>query len=615
MLVGVRGSVTLRRSRLCFVWIALVAFPVRAVQAQTGQAQVGQAQKEPSPPAASPPTAAQDLAEAKRHFEVGLKLYAEQAYREALGEFEASYRAGHRPSALKNIAQCHRDLKEFADAYEAYQRMLDGHAAQLSAVDTAIVKRALGELSVLSGTLKITVSEPDAAVELDGKPLDTSPLAAPKRVSLGEHTVRVTKTGFEPFEKGVTLGSEQVLEVSAALEHEVLTGHLLVREQNARAVHVMIDGKDMGPAPWEGDLPAGAHNVVATSDVFASDLRTVTVARREKQELVLDATSLLGHLRVTTLPASATISLDGKSVGTGVWDGDLATGPHHIEVSVAGFPSSVRDVTLQRAQTIVEEIPVAAAVAGVSAGPDYRGVYARISPFGMVGTGVPHFSPLSSAPEGPFTSGPSVSQDTEVAFGGTLRVGYSFDILAVELVTTFAFTSLQDHVHYTYNTGATSGSSTTSQDNDVKNQSFNAFAGLGPRVTSHGSTVRFTFGIAPGLMFRHFDVSMDSNGQGNCGAPQSPFCTTGRNNGSSGANAVDFAFDADGGMLIGSTPGAKFFLGVHALLDFAPTIGVGPDTSNPGVPADYYSYPGRGYLAAHGPQLYFGPTLGIQFGH
>jgi hypothetical protein len=90
---------------------------------------------------------------------------------------------------------------------------------------------------------------------------------------------------------------------------------------------------------------------------------------------------------------------------------------------------------------------------------------------------------------------------------------------------------------------------------------------------------------------------------------------TGSNNGSNkqsgGYVAPGLAFD--GGMLLGSTPGAKFFLGVHGWLDLPSTLFVGPDTS--GIPSSVLYQPGNTLKAVQGPQFYFGPTLGVQFGH
>jgi tetratricopeptide (TPR) repeat protein len=95
-----------------------------------------------------PPSQAQE-AEAKRRFEIGLKLYGEKAYREALGMFAASYRLGGRPPALRNVAQCHRELKEFAEAKTTYERLLQRHGNDLAQADRQAVERAIDELRLI----------------------------------------------------------------------------------------------------------------------------------------------------------------------------------------------------------------------------------------------------------------------------------------------------------------------------------------------------------------------------------------------------------------------------------------------------------------------------------
>jgi hypothetical protein len=71
-----------------------------------------------APPVAKPdgpPPAA--LAEAKKNFEVGLKLYKEGLLKEALAAFLAADKIVPRASVERNIGQCLRDLKDFAAAY------------------------------------------------------------------------------------------------------------------------------------------------------------------------------------------------------------------------------------------------------------------------------------------------------------------------------------------------------------------------------------------------------------------------------------------------------------------------------------------------------------------
>src|SRR4029079_18450407 len=122
-------------------------------------------------------------------------------------------------------------------------------------------KQALEELSLLTVTLTVSVNEAGAAIELDGKPFGTSPLPKPKRMTVAEHRLRVTKAGFGPFEQTISARSGHDERVDVKLAVEVAAGHVAIREQSGREVHVFVDGEDRGKAPWEGELPEGDHAI------------------------------------------------------------------------------------------------------------------------------------------------------------------------------------------------------------------------------------------------------------------------------------------------------------------------------------------------------------------
>src|SRR5580700_8370341 len=114
----------------------------------------------PSTALAAPPAAnAADLATAKKLFETGLKLYREGSYREALASFRRANDLSPRASIQRNIAQCNRDLKDFGAAYEAYQVLLTRYGATMNAPDKRAVQRAIEELAMLTGTLRVAVTE------------------------------------------------------------------------------------------------------------------------------------------------------------------------------------------------------------------------------------------------------------------------------------------------------------------------------------------------------------------------------------------------------------------------------------------------------------------------
>ena len=570
------------------------------------------AQSIPIAPTGKPSAA--DEATAKKSFESGLRLYGEGSYAEALIAFEQSYRLGGRASALKNIAQCHRNLKHFVEAYEAYEQMLAKHEAQITPADKKAVQQALDELGVLTATVVVEVSEADAEIEIDGRSVGRSPMSKPKRLAAtGGHALRVSKAGFTHVEQPFSVESQQNKKIDVKLEVERTVGRVVVREQNGRDVHVFIDGKDQGPAPWEGDLPAGEHVIEGKSARFSSDARKVVVAPKERLDLALDAAALQGRLRVTTVPASATIVVDGNTVGTGSWEGELPEGTHRIEVSLPGQTPQIREIALGRGQVIVQEIPIVSAIA-MGKVPVYDGIYVRFSIFGQIGIG--------TQPDDSVAGRTTEDGSFDGAVGASLRAGRQWDWYGLEAVGLFMMEHREHSYRFPQSSNGGAGGDLSFRD---QSNAPNAFFGVGPRVTSKDDTVRFTFGIAPGLAVRTFqprrNIENSPNSSGsNPGGNRFVQTTTQSSNSPSGdqsyssAGYTTFGFVMDGGILLGNTPGAKFFLGAQAWVDFAPTLVTGPDTLVP-IPNDAYKQRGRGITVVEGAQFYVGPVLGLQFGH
>jgi hypothetical protein len=375
---------------------------------------------------------------------------------------------------------------------------------------------------------------------------------------------------------------------------------------------VVVDGEDKGPAPWEGEIAAGEHTIELKSPRYASEQRRMRIVAKQRLEIVLDAAPLTGHLRVTTLPASATISVDGKPVGTGVWEGDLSEGTHRVEAALEGQTPQIRDIVVARGQNIVQEIPVAIGVTPA----DYVGLYVKWTLHtNFAASGLPD----NEIPDAPST-GINVNKTnaTLVALGTSIRVGRSFGIFGGEVVGRVFF----EHRDQTLDVAIPPPNPTRKL--ALESNAGNFFFGAGPRVTSKAETVRFTFGIAPGIAIRNFTVRVheDNDGGSGGGSGQSTFVQGGQGNGPStpenefpNAGYTALAFASDFGVLFGSTPGTKFFLGVDMWIDFPPgDIIVGPDIRS-NIPASAYRAPGRGVFIVNGTQFYIGPTLGVQFGH
>jgi tetratricopeptide (TPR) repeat protein len=83
-------------------------------------------------------------AQARVKFSEGNAAYEQGDFREALKSFEAAYRLAPLPGFLFNVAQCHRQLGDFAQAASAYRRYLS--LSDKEPANAAMVKDLIAEM-------------------------------------------------------------------------------------------------------------------------------------------------------------------------------------------------------------------------------------------------------------------------------------------------------------------------------------------------------------------------------------------------------------------------------------------------------------------------------------
>jgi hypothetical protein len=177
-----------------------------------------------APPAAAQPSgdpSAQEVEEARKHFNEGVRLSASGKAGEvaqALDEFQKAYDLIPNWRILYNIGQTSRHVRDHARSLRAFTQYLAEGKDEIPKARRQEVDREIAALQPLVARLELAGSEDGAEVRVDDKPAGKMPLSEPLYVNAGKHTVRVSREGKRPFEKALDLVGGKTERVEILLE-------------------------------------------------------------------------------------------------------------------------------------------------------------------------------------------------------------------------------------------------------------------------------------------------------------------------------------------------------------------------------------------------------------
>lgn len=307
-----------------------------------------------------------DEIEARARFEQGRAHFDAQEYREAVEQFRKSVERKPTRSAMGYIASSLKQLGQYEDALSQYEEMRRTYP-DLPPKTEQTVTADMAELAGLVGTLVVTGdAPPGASLFIDDRLRGKLPLQTPLRVSVGNRVIRVERDGFEPILQTVEVAGRK--ENEARLVAKTKKGRLVVNEKHNWALHVEVDGKDVGVTPYRGLIDIGEHKVrlhgfmgveelaacetpaevVGAGAKIESDIGMATVRLYDETNIVLDAEEKDASLKIESSPSGAVVMVDQITVGKAPWDGRLSLGEHLVEVKANGYFLAKQKVTLER---------------------------------------------------------------------------------------------------------------------------------------------------------------------------------------------------------------------------------------------------------------------------
>jgi len=216
------------------------------------------------------------------------------------------------------------------------------------------------------GELVVDTQDP-AEIEIDGKAYGYTPFR--DFLEQGQHKIRLTRTGYKPYEKIITVKRDETTEVNASLE--MLPGSLTL-DSDPTGASLFINNIDYGVTPYKRDsIEAGDYYIRLVKDGYDTLEQTVTVHPGEPMNRTFTLDSNTGTIILSVNPPGLNVYLDGKFVCRTEADSkakshdvskrmtlkNLAAGEHTITVSNKHAKPNVKDVTVTVGKGKTVQVP------------------------------------------------------------------------------------------------------------------------------------------------------------------------------------------------------------------------------------------------------------------
>jgi hypothetical protein len=304
------------------------------------------------------PTVREELSEeARGDWDAARDLYADKNYSGALVQFQKVYDKTKNPRVLFNVGVCLKNLQRYARAISAWEKELT-FRDKLPADEIKQLEQAVETVREYVTTLKVTANEPGATLYIKDEAVGETPFLAPVPIDVGEQKVRLEKKGFNSIEKTVNILRNTPAKISFELVPEGKKTAVRIRIAGAKKATIFMDGKELGEAPFEGQVPAGQHTFEAREDGYEVARQTSEVVFGKPFTLKLSLVEAVseGKVKILTGHEDAVISIDGKVVGSGAWEGVLKAGGHQLEVTKDGYETYSTDLALSPEQERVVRV-------------------------------------------------------------------------------------------------------------------------------------------------------------------------------------------------------------------------------------------------------------------
>jgi PEGA domain len=288
----------------------------------------------------------------------GANIYLDDEYR------------GHAPLTITGLWPKSYEITAKMTGYETFTSV-----TTISGPTRASVYCPLTPDNSASG-LVVTSSPGKATVYIDGIEKGVTPRTV-SDLATGSHTIQLTLAGYDDWKSSVDYHTGTPKTVSATLKKKTInTDQGINISSSPGGASVTFDGLGKGNTPLTlNDLAAGIHILQLEYPGYLPWKSTIDVPETGIKDIRVtlgpEPASVPGWITVSSIPAGASVTLDGNYVGLTPVNGTLnldavAAGEHTISLNRSGYlPYSTRTNVSPNAVSAVSAVLVPVSVNGV----------------------------------------------------------------------------------------------------------------------------------------------------------------------------------------------------------------------------------------------------------
>jgi hypothetical protein len=273
--------------------------------------------------------------------------------RGAIPEFTRAYEISKNPRVLFNIAICEKELRNYARAATRFEQELAEGAGKLTPEEKAEIENAIAIVRKFVTTIEVTANEPGATFFIDDYEMGKTPFAKRLPIDVGGHTLKLTKDGFKESTQRVEVATGTPAKVIFKLEPITRMSLVTINVTGAPAATIYVDGTDMGPAPFKGNVQVGRRTFTAKANGYVTAEQTTEVKYGEALNIVLGLAQERheGKVRIEADPPGSVIEIDGRVVGSNFWEGVLPSRGYQLIVKKPGYQTFSQEIVVADDQT------------------------------------------------------------------------------------------------------------------------------------------------------------------------------------------------------------------------------------------------------------------------